>query len=70
MSVFVGAPGSVPSNKAGVTGAFELNTIVYVRFPAESNRLSTNHRPPIRDLNFGLAESRSESASDSPLAMD
>src|SRR5687768_7945039 len=36
ISVFVGAPGSVPSNKAGVTGAFELNTIVYVRLPAES----------------------------------
>jgi hypothetical protein len=28
MSVFAGAPGSVPSKKAGVTGAFELNTIV------------------------------------------
>jgi hypothetical protein len=28
MSVFVGDPGSAPSNDAGVTGAFELNTIV------------------------------------------
>jgi hypothetical protein len=36
MSVFVGAPGSTPSKEAGVTGAFELNTIVYVRLPPES----------------------------------
>jgi hypothetical protein len=36
MSVFVGAPGSIPSNDFGVTGAFELNTMVYVREPPES----------------------------------
>ena len=36
MSVFVGAPGSAPLNEKGVTGAFELNTIVYVRWPEES----------------------------------
>ncbi len=43
MSRLVGAPGSVPSKLAGVTGAFELMTIVYVRLPAtnDGSRLIT-----------------------------
>src|SRR5260221_659125 len=34
MSVAIVPPGLVPSKLAGVTGAFELKTIVYVRWPA------------------------------------